>query len=116
MINVGSVVMDKDFAQSYTVHRKSGTWVDGRWIPSEVSLPYFGTIVVASQEDLLQIPEGDRVTGTMMFFSVKPLNRTGKTGTSDEITWRGVRYRLSAVVPWADFGFYQAFGVRMVST
>lgn len=115
MIDVGSIVVDPDFAQPYTVHRKSGAWVAGRWEPTEDDLPYFGAIMVATQRDLNMIPEGDRVSGMMMFFAVKPLNLTSETGTSDEITWKNERYRLTAMLPWSDFGFYQAFGVRKVT-
>lgn len=120
MINVGRIVNSRNFAQPYTVHRQSGSWVAGRWIPSpEIDLNFFGTIAVATQKELMQIPEGDRVTGTMMFFSEKQIfvthSEEGAEGTSDEITWRDERYRINAVVPWVDFGYYLAFGVRMVS-
>ncbi len=123
MINVGRVVLSRNFAQSqgYEVYRTTGDWVKGRWISNpEVTIKFAGTITVAEKNDLVQVPEGDRVTGLMCFYATRPIyvtrieegNELG--GISDEIVWQGNRYRIAAVVPWQDFGYYKAFGVRMV--
>lgn len=74
-----------------------------------------GTVTVASSKDILQVPEGDRVTGMMCFYSQQPIHITRPEGTSDEIVWKGERYRITFLFPWSDFGYYKAIGVRMVS-
>lgn len=121
MINVGRIVNSRNFSQPFTVFRKSGKWVGGRWVPSEDPIKMQGTVTAMNPKDLLQVPEGDRVTGMMCFYSEKPLYTTRSEtdwedgGTSDEIVWRDNRYRIFSVVPWGDFGYVKAFGVRMVS-
>lgn len=122
MINVGRTVNSRNFAQpkGFTVFRQSGDWVAGRWVASETEIKIPGTVTAANPNDLIQVPEGDRVVGLMCFYSTQPIyttraaTETDAGGTSDEIVWNEERYRVSSVVPWVDFGYWKAFGVRMV--
>ncbi|NOU95594.1 hypothetical protein GC093_20510 [Paenibacillus sp. LMG 31456] len=122
MINISRVVTSRNFAQpkGFTVYRTAGNWVRGRWlVDPEIILKLQGTITVANNNDLEQVPEGDRVTGLMCFYSPQPMYITrnneelSATGISDEIVWKGHRYRIVSVAPWQDFGYYKALGVRM---
>lgn len=123
MINVGRIVNSRNFAQpkGFKVYRTTGEWVSGRFVTKTPDTPLLlqGTVTVANSEDLEQVPEGDRVTGMMCFYSQQPIYVTraedelSAAGISDEIVWSGDRYRIVAVVPWRDFGYYKAFGVRM---
>lgn len=113
-LNVGRVLSNPQFAQSFTVYRKSGSWVEGIWIPTESILDFTGVITACNPKDLVQVPEGDRIVGLMCFHSAQQMYVTRETGTSDEIVWNGERYRVSSTIPWVDFGYYKAFGVRMV--
>lgn len=122
MINVGRIVNSRNFAQpkGFTVYRQSGEWVASRWVSAdETIIQMSGTITAANPNDLDQVPEGDRIVGMMCFYSQQPIYTTRAEGdaggTSDEIVWNGERYRISTVVPWGDFGYYKAIGVRMVS-
>lgn len=104
------------FSQTFTVFRKSGEWQSGRFVTiEEKELRVRGVVTPAEPKDLVQVPEGDRVTSVMCFYADQPLHTTNLTGTSDEILWRGERYRVAAVLPWGDFGYWKALGVRMVS-
>ena len=63
-----------------------------------------------------QVPEGDRVTGALTFYSPAEIceTRGGEySGTSDVIEWRGDRYRVAKVWPYADYGYWKAYAVRM---
>ncbi|KPV60719.1 hypothetical protein QJ48_04105 [Paenibacillus sp. A3] len=122
MINVGRIVNSRNFAQlkGFKVYRTTGEWVRGRFVTtSETPIQFQGTITVANADDLQQVPEGDRVTGMMCFYSQQPIYITrsegehSAAGISDEIVWQGDRYRIISVNPWQDFGYYKAFGVRM---
>lgn len=121
MINVGRIVNSKNFAQAFTVFRETGSWQNGRWISVETPIQMSGVITAASPNDLNQVPEGDRVTGTMCFYSQQEIFETRandpnvKDGTSDQILWNGYRYRVSSVMPWSDYGYYKAIAVRMVA-
>lgn len=114
MINVSEVITDPDFAQTYVVYRQSGEWVRGSWQASaEKQLRITGVITVADAKTLEQLPEGDRVTGLMCFYAIQELFQTREEGTSDQIEWRGERYRVKQVFPYGDYGYWKAVGQRM---
>lgn len=117
MIDMSDIIIDPDFAQSYTVLRSNGSFVDGVWTEgTPTRIVMYGPITVMSPRELSQYPEGDRIKGGMNFFSTKPLyvTRTGQTpGISDKIMWRGEYYKLFNVAPYADYGFYKGSGERI---
>ena len=116
MINVSELLSDPDFAQSFTINRSTGAFVLGGWQSSTTALARFGVVTVAKERDLEQLPEGDLVSGGMLFFSTKEIFlSTGGTaaGASDTITWRGDTYRMAKVWPYGDFGYWKALGVRV---
>lgn len=117
MIDVSSLIADTDLgAQSYSILRSTGSFVKGRWTEVEEEIAGYGSVHVASQKDLNQFPEGDRIKGAMAFYSTQELfvTRTGDDpGTSDKCVWRNEEYKLVAVYPYVDFGFYKAIGVRI---
>jgi hypothetical protein len=110
-INVSRVISNPAFAKGYTVFRKTGEWVSGRWVPSETQINVKNVVTAPSSKDLVQIPEADRTTGVMCFHSAQELFITRDSGTSDEIVWNNTRYRIFKVVPWSDYGYWKAFGV-----
>ncbi|TGE35878.1 hypothetical protein E4K67_22440 [Desulfosporosinus fructosivorans] len=122
MINVGRVVNSRNLAQPkpFIVWRKAGDWVEGRFVQTENPIPMSGVVTAAGTEDIMQVPEGDRVSQIVVFHSTLPLYVThddveGK-GTSDEIEWHGQRYRLFQGKDWSDFGYYRMVGTSMGGT
>jgi len=113
MINVSEVITDPDFAQSFLVHRRTGKWVNGRWQENMTDITLLGVITVADPKTLEQLPEGDRVIGLMCFYATVPIFTTNEQGTSDQIEWRGERYRVKQVFPYGDYGYYKAVAERM---
>lgn len=137
MINLSEVVNDSDLAESFTIQRTTGSFGLGGWILSTpVNVPGYGIITVASNEDLQMVPEGDRVTGSMIFHSMMRIYETELDGGygssiygdndnptntfgpgiqhfSDQIRWRGQLYKIISVAPWADFGYWRVIGTRL---
>lgn len=119
-LDLSDVANDPDFAQSYTVVRRSGRFALGRFtVTNTASLPFYGIIQPATDEDLDGIPEGDRISGAMSFISVQRMFNTNTEGIgtpsalSDTIMWRGQNYGVWKAGPWGDFGFWKAVGVRL---
>lgn len=115
-VDMSDLILDPDLAQPYTVYRKSGQWVAGRFEQIESTLAFYGPVVVNNVKDLMQVPEGDRSRGVMAFYSANPIYITQNNpekGTSDEIVWRGERYRIFQVAPYNDYGYAKALGQRM---
>lgn len=121
MIDLSAVVIDSRIAQSFTVYRKSGKWNAGRFEQSENEVKLTGTISIASDQEIEQIPEGDRVGGEIVIhsnqkiYTTRATDTTNKSGTSDELEWHGDRYKVYSVRDYSDYGYYKAIGIRMVS-
>jgi hypothetical protein len=116
VINVGDLLTDPDFAQSFSILRSKGSFALGGWSNQTTTIKASGVIIPATAQELEQLPEGDRVVGMMAFWSAQPLyeTRVGDTsGLSDIILWRGQQYRLAKVFPFQDFGYTKAIGARM---
>lgn len=118
MINVGRVINSSKLRKlkPFTVWRKTGDWVAGRFEETEQAISMYGVVNVASSDDIIQVPEGDRTTGLMSFHCTSPLFKTrngSSKGTSDEIEWNGGRYKILKVLPWSDYGYFKALGTSM---
>jgi hypothetical protein len=118
-LDLSAVANDPAFAQSYVVTRRTGGFAQGGYvITSSTAVPFWGIIQPSADEDLAQVPEGDRVTGMIGFISQQRMYQTnGKgignpSGLSDLITWNDQVYKVVAVVPWKDFGFWKAIASR----
>ena len=116
-ISLTRVANSPAFAQEYTVNRSTGTFQQGGYVSITTPIPFWGIIQPATEEDLLQVPEGDRSTGMMNFISEQPMYKTraqgDNSGLGDMITWDGQEYRIVIVVPWKDFGFNKAIAARL---
>lgn len=118
MISIDEIILDPDFAQPYIGYRKSGDWVEGEFIQNEVVVNFYGAIIAANIKDVNMLPEGDRIEGLMVFHTTadNPIfvtrNLTDEKGTSDELEWRGERYRVMQTYPYNDYGYMKAIATR----
>lgn len=113
--SLAEIANDPDFGQEFTILRSSGFFGSGGWQDAVTEVPAYGVICVADDEALAQVPEGDRVSGSMQVISASPIYETqeGRSGLSDKIGWNGCTYRVQNVAPWKDFGFNSAILVRI---
>jgi hypothetical protein len=112
MINVSRVLNNPRFLEDFVVYRMTGSWAGGRFTEEEAALNFKGVVTVGTGDDLVQTPEGDRITGVMAFHSLQPMfttrNDGAASGTSDQIFWQGLRYRVHETKPWNKYGYYKA--------
>jgi hypothetical protein len=112
------------FSTAYTVIRRYGKWVNGRFeLDEPLTLNYIGPVQPATNKELDQLPEGDRYAGTMKFFCKPPATlyvtaesssfESGEAYVSDEIIYRGARYKIFAVKDWTPNGYIRAFAYRV---
>ncbi len=117
LISLTRVVNSPAFAQGFIINRSSGTFQQGGYVSTTTPIPFWGTIQPTTEEDLLQVPEGDRSTGMMGFIAEREMFKTNVEGSAsglgDTILWNGQEYRVVVVVPWKDFGFWKAIGARL---
>jgi hypothetical protein len=119
MINMSPIFLDPDFAQSFEVFRSVGEFGEGGWfeiVQSPASFTCYGTILPASEKELKQLPEGDRVLGGIVIYGAEELYVTHSgeyEGTSDQIEWRGEKYKVVSSMPFVNFGFYVSIAQRL---
>lgn len=117
MLDVSELIDDEDFCQDFILYRSQGSFVDGVWTeegPEEI--PTTGVIQPATPKELKMLPEGDRITGAIVIYTLVPiyLTRTGEDqGTSDKIYWQGDYYKLLNVSNWSDSGYWMGIAERI---
>lgn len=117
MVNVGKVIRSKRLGcQIITVKRYAASWNNGAYSRDEdapIILQTSAIVTVAKPKDLELVPEGDRITGAMKFLTNVELHATNGEAISDELEWRGARFKILTVTPNVDYGFYRSIGVRL---
>lgn len=128
MINVAEIVNDPDFAQSFYLIRSTGSFALGGFQTTPTTIPMYGVIEVAKEKELATLPEGDRISGAMAFYTSDPIYMTnvdanpsygaGNFGVtakriSDVVLWHNQQFRVVKDSVWSDFGYYKTIGVRM---
>ena len=118
MISLEEIILDPDFVTKFLIIRTKGEFVKGRWTETEKEeIPVYGIATPVSARELNQLPEGDRISGLMNFYTIKKeplyLTRTGvDEGISDQILYDNIYYKLKSVEPWEPFGYWHAIGER----
>ena len=119
MLNPSRILSSPHFRQTFQVFRSVGHFGLGGWIEEVQSPPSFdvsGAVWPSTAKEIQQVPEGDRVMGMVTFASVTELYTThasGVAGTSDQIEWRGEKYKLIQQMPYNDYGFNVVVGAKM---
>jgi len=113
---IARILYSKRYIRTFIVNRKTGSWLNGRFIETESSISLNGIVTTATSEDVNQVPEGDRVSEMLCFYSDKEMfvthNEASFKGTSDQISWRNNRYRVLSV-QFHDLGYFKAIGAYM---
>lgn len=116
-VNLSRVVHSPMLSQKITILRRTGAWEYGTWVQGDKpeTLTMRGIVTMASAKDLQQVPEGDRVTGSIKILTTERIYITdGPAGNiTDMVLWRGARYRIVTVTPDVDYGFWRSIGQRL---
>lgn len=113
-LDFSEIANDPDLGESVCITRTRGAFGAGGWVTQAVeTIMLFGVLTIASDNALEQVPEGDRVKGSLQFITVGPIYETRPGAISDKATWHGEKYRVQSVGPWVDNNFYSAIMVRM---
>lgn len=115
------VVDDGVLSESYTIIRSTGSFGLGGWTTTSINIPGWGVVSVAKTEDLEMIPEGDRVTGAMVFHSQQRIYETQEDNTtagpeqrvSDIMLWRNQQWRVLYIDPYPNRSYWKAIAVRL---
>lgn len=118
-LDLSEAVLDPDLGECFSVTRQttgSGIFVAGSFQPGPTTkLTFYGIVSVAEPKTLRQVPEGDRVEGSMQIISSQRLYQTlaSRDATSDVVTWKGDQWRVQSSAPWVSWGFWISVISRM---
>lgn len=113
---LGDAVNNPDIAEPFTILRNPGSFVAGGWVAgTQEEISAYGTVGLASNRDILAIPEADRVREVRVFHSSTPMYVTSADLgiTADILEWRGVKYRVASQADRSQRGYYGMIAVRM---
>jgi hypothetical protein len=112
-IDVIDIVNDSDLAFTFTLQRFAGQFEEGGYVETATPVSLYGPVQPSTNEDVLMVPEGDRVIGMFTFWCQQQIDHTSPVGTGDVVAWNGQNYKILAVKPWAQNGYYRAVGSRL---
>lgn len=114
LLNLEEIVVDPDIAQTFTILRSAGVYVNGTWVSEITSIQAYGTVSVAEEGEVDMTAEGDVIRGARVFHTNVPILKTQENvGSSDILVWRGQQYRVLRVADYQDYGYYRAIAVRL---
>lgn len=115
-LDLSEIANDPDLGCDFTILRTTGEFALGGFdLATPAQIPAFGTIEIADDTALDQIPEADRITGSLICITTTPIYTTEMSTRqiSDQINWQGDLYKVQHVGPWKMNGFYAAVLVRI---
>lgn len=115
MFNLSRVTQNPNIGQPFTIIRETGAFGRGGWqTQNTTEIAAFGVIGPPGEEELAQIPEGDRVKGVLQVLTNVPLYATqaARAGISDKVRWHGDLYSVTSRLPWGDAGYWSAILLR----
>lgn len=113
------VIDDGTLSEAWTISRMHGSFQQGGWVvDSTTSLPGWGVVSVATDEDQDMMNIGDRITGAMVFHSQSRIFETqvdanGTEHMADILIWNFQKYRVMHVAPYPNRNYWKAIAVRM---
>jgi hypothetical protein len=125
VLNIAELLSDPDFVQNVVVNRRINQMITTGDAAGEVTIETFLLTVpmcvqpIKDADDLLVLPEGQRSSKMMKFYSLQALHCDDgdpPSGSNDAIfdvvQWGNEKYKLLHVRNWSDYGYYEAIGVN----
>ena len=101
MIDVSELIDDPDFATTFQVRRRTGSFAnEGAYSTTETTLTKTGVIQPASQDDrVAYLPEGERTLDAIRIWCRDEIQMAdGKGKQSDVVVWNGQHHRVAGPV------------------
>lgn len=115
-LDLSEVALDPDLGQCFQILRQNpGAQASGGFVEGQVdTIQAFGIVTIADADALKQVPEGDRVEGSLQIITNMPIYETleSRSATSDMVVWLGENYRVQSVALWKMWGYRSAIVVR----
>lgn len=119
MIDYSDAVNDPDLSESFLIMRSTGKFAAGGWQTTKtVQIAAYGVVDVANRKQLDQIPEGDRITQAMVFYSATEMKMASEAESqlADVIIWNDEEYKVINVGDYGKRGFWSAIASRMAGS
>lgn len=121
--SLSEVVNDSELCEDggFTILRSTGIFGQGGYQSTTTNIPSYGVIDNASGDLLQQLPEADRIEGSIVIHTEAVIYETQddqgdndqQTGVSDIILWHGVKWMVNHVFDRSNRGYYSCIASRM---
>jgi len=111
-LSIGAVGISL-FQKPAMLHVSPGGYVNGRWQEAPAALPIQAVIQAATQTDLLQLANADRLDGYVRIYTHHPLETVNEDREADAqriVTPEGVTYRIVKAGRRSEADFTRAIG------
>lgn len=101
------------FQKPATLLTPVGRYVDGKWSETPITLPIMAVIQAATQQDLLQYAQGDKLDGYVRIYTFSELRTVDDDIGADAqivLTPEGKRYRIVKAGRRSEADFTRAIG------
>lgn len=105
--DVSELMLDPDFVDPIEVLRNGvSVGTDGlERITSPTSFnEVVGSVQPAAGKDLAQLPEAERVEGTLSIWTSFRLTERTETTQADIVLWQGQHHRVVKILSWSHYG------------
>lgn len=114
MLDISFLLDDPDFVTTFQVIKTSGEWQDGEYVvlptvPETVS----GVVRATGKDDLEMLPEADRISGSITFWTRKPIDLDLTASPPPRLRYAGNTYKIMHLENWQDSGYTKMIGIML---
>lgn len=108
LVNVADVINDPLFSQQFNIERFTGAFAnEGEYDRgTAITLPRYGSIQPAREDDLNLLPEGQRDGKFIKCYVLQEIRMGNGTVESDNILWDNRKYRVVHSKLYKDYGYW----------
>jgi len=115
MIDMTMLMTDPDFTRSFSVKRRAGSFVKGRYVSTEEVFSLVNPIMPSSPREIQLLPEGDRSSEAITIYTPTKLYVTssseGESRLSDLVLFGNKQYKVVSCLSWDKYGYYKVVAV-----
>ena len=103
-LDVTELLSDPDFVTSFTVTQRTIANVEGYAQVSTSTSSQTGVVLPMSTQELVLLPESQRVQGQIKVYTTFHLTAGDSTRSADSVNWRGNSYLVQGTNDFTEYG------------
>lgn len=114
MLDISFLLDDLDFVTTFQIVKNQGEWQDGEYVVSQAaSETVSGVVRATGKDDLEMLPEADRISGSITFWTRKPIDLDLTASPPPRLRYAGNTYKIMHLENWQDSGYTKMIGIML---